>query len=266
MNYRSLFLAVSCSFAVACAPNMISSQVDAGGTGGGTSMTTAGGAGGGDGMMTAGGSGGSSGGEQDSGMPEVDSGVPDAGRGPYPPPPYGVSVNRVIQNFIFPGVATDASGVKINTLPRVDGLDLQAVRNLRDPNGNYYRFMLLDISAGWCAPCNQEAQDLGLVGSKKALIDNWRNRGGLFFTVLVQGYDQSTGAPPLPGDLDTWANQHQVQTSLALDPMQNLIAQGINPSAFPTNLVVDLRTMRIVAAWYGLETTYQKWEAALNGP
>jgi hypothetical protein len=48
------------------------------------------------------------------------------------------------------------------------------------------------------------------------------------------------------------------------DPQQKLIQQGISPSAFPTNLVIDLKTMKVVTAWYGLDTTYQKWEGVLN--
>jgi len=55
-----------------------------------------------------------------------------------------------------------------------------------------------------------------------------------------------------------------VQSSTTYDPNQKLIAQGISPSAFPTNLVLDLHTMKIVSAWYGLDATYQKWEAALG--
>ena len=203
-------------------------------------------------------------GDMDSGY--VDAGTVDAGAGPYPAGPYGVSVNRVIQNFTFPGYVTAGSGVKINTLPKSETLDLQTLRNLLDGNGNRFRFLLLDISAGWCPPCNTEAQELGLQGIKSGKNANWASRGGIFATVLVEGYNESTEAAPVAADIETWANAHAVQSSLLYDPGQSLIAQGISPSAFPTNLVVDLRTMRIVAAWYGLDTTYQKWEAALNGP
>ncbi len=194
-----------------------------------------------------------------------DAGTVDAGLGAYPSGPYGVSVNRVIENFTFPGYLAVGAGVKVNTLPKLENLDLQAIRNAVDANGKRFRFLLLDISAGWCGPCNQEAQELGLVGTKKTLIANWVSRGGIFMTVLAEGYDQSAHNAPVAADLETWANQHQVQSSLVIDPTQRLLAQGINPSAFPTNLVIDLKTMTIVSAWYGLEPTYQKWEAALNG-
>jgi hypothetical protein len=228
------WLVVSLSLVtVACAPNIVDSDDDAG-------------------VVT----------PVDSGVPVV--GTPDAGPNPYPAGPYGVSVNRIIENFTFPGFFTVGSGVKVNTLPSTDNFDLQLLRNAKDANGNVFRYLLLDISAGWCPPCNQEAQDLGLNGAKKDLINKWLAKGGLFMTVLVQDYNQSNPGAPNASHIAKWINQHQVQTSTTYDPTQNLIAQGINPSAFPTNLVIDLRTMRIVSAWYGLDTTYQKWEAALN--
>jgi hypothetical protein len=200
-----------------------------------------------------------------SGPGATDAGSPDAGLAEgYPPPPYGVSVNRIIQNFTFPGYFTAGSGVKVNTLPYSDKLDLQTVRAAVDANGKPYRYLLLDISAGWCPPCNQEAQELGMKGTRMSQIADWESRGGIFLTVLVEGYNESTHAPPVKDDIETWINQHNAQSSMAFDPNQNLITQGINPSAFPTNLVIDLKTMEIVSAWYGLDTTYQKWEAALN--
>jgi len=184
--------------------------------------------------------------------------------GAYPPGPYGVSVNRIIQNFSFPGYFSTQDQAKANTLPYDSQLDLQTVRNALDSNGNPFRYLLLDISAGWCPPCNQEAQDLGLQGTAKAKIAKWLSEGGLMMTVLVEGYDESTQNPPIAADLDTWINQHGVQYSMAIDPNQVLLTQGINPSAFPTNLVIDLKTMKIISAWYGLDTTYQKWTAALS--
>lgn len=200
--------------------------------------------------------------QTDAGGP--DAGAPDAGANPYPKGPYGVTVNRTIENFSFPGFFATGSGVKVNSSPELPAVDLQAIRNAVDEEGKPFRYLLLDISAGWCPPCNQEAKDLGLKGSKKGKVAEWLKKGGLFMVVLEQGYDQSTGEPATANDAQTWINQHSAQTSVFYDPGQALLAQGINPSAFPTNLVIDLSTMRIVSAWYGLDDTYQKWEAALN--
>ncbi len=285
MYVRNCLLTFSFLFAAACSPNVVSSQCkgcldgccDSAGVCQASTPQTCGisgaacvacqsgdactdgvcvaGTGGGSGGGTGGGSGGGTGGGTGGGDPNA-----------YPPGPYGVSVNRVIQNFTFPGYFTAGSGVKVNTLTKSDTLDLQTFRTAVDGSGAKFRFLLLDISAGWCQPCNQEAQDLGLNGSKKTLIPDWLSRGGLFATILVEGYNESTYGPPVAADLETWANAHSPQATLAIDPTQNLLAQGISPSAFPTNLVIDLRTMKIVGAWYGLDTTYQKWEAALNGP
>lgn len=235
MKIRSVLLFSLCLVAVGCGENLIGAGVDAG-------------------VQT----------PVDAGDSDAGITVPDAGSNAYPAGPYGVSVNRIIENFTFPGYFTTDFGVKVNTLPKLDALDLQAVRTAVDSNGQPFRYLLLDISAGWCPPCNQEAEDLGLNGSKKDEIERWRSKGGLFMTVLVEGYDQSARDAPTAQHLQTWVNQHKVQSSTTYDPQQNLIAQGINPSAFPTNLVIDLRTMRIVSAWYGLDPTYQKWEAALN--
>lgn len=235
--HHSLLLAL-CLTALSCAPNIIG-QLDAG------EPQDAGAA-------------------MDAGQP-LDAGTPqDAGVGPYPAGPYGVSVNRVIQNFTFPGYFTTGTGVRITTLSKTPALDLQAIRNAVDATGKPFKLMLLDISAGWCPPCNQEAEDLGLNGTKAALPAQWAAKGGLFVTVLAEGYDGNAHDAPVDANLNTWANQHATQTTLVIDPGQRLIAEGINPSAFPTNLVIDLRTMKITSAWYGLDVTYQRWEAALN--
>jgi len=103
------------------------------------------------------------------------------------------------------------------------------------------------------------------MGSNSNLIPMWRSEGGLFMTVLVEGDNEQTEAAPQLSDLTTWIDTHDVQFTMGYDPMQVLIAQGITPSAFPTNLVIDLQTMQIVDAWAGLDTSYQKWVAVLNG-
>jgi hypothetical protein len=230
MNIRALVVALLCFAAFsACGPNIVSSDMD-------------------------------------SGM-QMDAGnTMDAGSNPYPAGPYGVSVNRTLQNFNFPGYFTNVAGVKVNGLTLNNSLDFQFLRTQTNQNGDPLRFMLLDIVAGWCPPCNQEAQDLGMSGTDKTRVADWLTKGGLFVTVMEEGYDEATQVAPVEANIETWINAHNAQATFMYDPQQSLVAQGISPSAFPTNLVVDLRTMKIVAAWYGLDTTYQKWEAALNGP
>lgn len=241
MSFKTWLIALPCLALLACGPNVISENTSDGGAGGGVAGA-GGGAGGGDN-----GTGGGTGEEN-----------------PYPAGPYGVTVNRVIKNFSFRGYMATSGGTKVNETPLIEALDLQAFRLAEDANGKPFRYLLLDISGVWCPPCNQEAADLGLQGADKALIDDWASRGGLFFTVLVEGAVR--GDPVLASDLDAWANKHKVQSSLAVDLSRALVTEGVDPSALPTNLAIDLKTMKIASAWYGLDTTYAKWEALLNAP
>jgi hypothetical protein len=246
------------------APVLSSTGGGSSGNGGGTSSSTGGGTsgtGGGTSSGTGGGSSATGGGT--SGTGGGTAGTGGGAQDPYPPGPYGVGVNRVIANFSLPGYFTTGNGVKVNTLPKMANNDLQAVREATDANGNKFKYLLLDISAGWCPPCNAEAKDLGLTGSHSTLIKTWQQKGGLFMTVLTESYDESTHAPPVDADPDTWINTNSSQSSVVYDPQQNLLTAGIDPNAFPTNLVIDLRTMKIVAGWPGVNESYPQWEAVL---
>jgi hypothetical protein len=203
------------------------------------------------------------------GGPGVDGGQ-DAGPGPagvYPAAPsegYGLGKNRVVADYTVPGYLNPEGGVNVSTLTLNPNLNLQDVRNAGDAG---YRYLLLDIAAGWCNPCNEEAADIGLGGANAAQIQKWASEGGLVMTVLEQGYDESTGAAPVQADLETWISSHDTQNSIAYDPTQTIeedptLANAA--TAFPANIVIDLQTMQVVAAWYGFDSTYSQWEAVLS--
>lgn len=194
----------------------------------------------------------------------ADAGQPlDAGiRGAYPSGPYGVTVNQKLANFTFPGYLTLESENLVSNLPYDTTLDLQKIRSSVDKNGKPYRYLLIALSAVWCPPCNQEAENLGLNGTDHALIADWLNRGGLFMTLLIEG--PTHGSKPTKDDLDAWISQHQVANTIAIDDQQQLSAAGIDPYSIPANLVIDLETMQMVRGWAGIDSTYAKWEATLG--
>jgi len=189
----------------------------------------------------------------------------------YPSPPngqdYGVSISHVISNYSFHGYVKPSAGQVINEVAQFNTFSLQDVRNFTDANGNPYRYLLLDFAAGWCGPCNQEAEEYGLNSdaTNSAKVGQWLAKGGLYVTVLVQNYHETNAAPPAQGDVDQWLNAHQVQSSLAGD-LDGTVFGSIPQTAFPANLVIDLNTMQILDAWYGLDDNKitNSWETRLN--
>ena len=182
----------------------------------------------------------------------------------YPNPPYGVTVTKVLQNLTFHGYLAASSGTRIDMVTTQQDFTLQDVRALVQPDGTaLYKYLLLMIGAGWCDPCNEEAQDLGLQGGDSGNIATWLGQGGLVVTVLEEGYDESTGAAPQAGDITTWLTAHDTQASLSLDLTQALETAGVMNTDFPANLVINLETMKIDNAWYGLDTTYSPWVTEL---
>lgn len=227
MRYLLSLCAVAL-FAVGCGNNVVSSG-SSGSTGGSGSTGTS--------------SGGSSGSSGTTGAVQP--------RPNYPASDGTISVGHVISNFTFSGYLTATAGTRIDAATTWQDFDLQKVRNLVDANGHPYKYMLLDLSAGWCGPCNAEAESYGLNADATdgAKIGQWLGQGGLFITVLVQNYSEATPAPPVKADIDQWVGDHNVQSTAAGDT-QGHLATAIQQSAFPANLIINLDTMQIVDAWY----------------
>ena len=143
--------------------------------------------------------------------------------------------------------------------PEIEAFDIV----LTDANGNHFRYMLLDLGAGWCVPCNNEGDQYGLNGADSAKIAQWLSKGGLYVQVLVQ--DHGSGGIPTQADVTQWLSDHATQSPLAADiagSIQHIVPQ----SAFPANLVINLDTMQILDAWYGVDDNKisSSWEARLN--
>ena len=178
-----------------------------------------------------------------------------------PRPTYPASSGAVAKGAVFPnltvtGYLAATSGMPIDQAAgSFAEFDMQKIRNLVDGNGQPYRYMLLDLSAGWCGPCNDEAESYGLNrdADSKAKIATWLSQGGLFVTVLVQDYSESSPSSPIQSDVDRWLGDHNVQSILAADSSGRL-SSTISQSAFPANLIIDLDSMKIVDAWYANDT------------
>jgi hypothetical protein len=175
----------------------------------------------------------------------------------YPPGPYGTSKGSVVARYQFKGFQN----------PRVESGSMQPIQ-LADfynphaddpgyapsdatqddrlfPSGSLYgsnapkpRALSISVSSVWCGACQKEAK---LVLPGKHLF--YKPLGGEFMVQLNDG--------PAPGhaasqqDLLGWTTKFQVNFPATLDPSRQLDALFVT-SAYPTNIILDTRTMRIV--------------------
>jgi hypothetical protein len=272
MLRRTLFTVASLALAAGCSPNVVSSNGQgssatssstgsagsttgaAGTTSGssGSSGTVGSGSTGATGSTGAGSTGGSSG----------SSGGTTTGsvRDTYPNPPYAPIVLHVINNYSLTGYLTNGLSVRVNTLPE-STFSFQDVRQLKRDNGQYYRYMLLMLGGTWCYYCNVEADDVKPGGASASKPAEWQGKGGLLVNAVVQDDNYNT---PTQAVLDAWINNHDLHIAAAMDDQGTMVADGLDFNLFPTNLVINLDTMKIEASWSGFDSTYAKWEAALN--
>lgn len=261
----SLLAATAAVLAVGCGKNTISSTTGSGSSAGATST-------GGTTTTSTGGSsttGGSSGGTTTGGTPAFH--VDQTARPNYPAATssgYDISVGHISPNLAFTGYVSATAGTRIDSAATqgFTTFTLQDLRNIAraSPATGPYKYLLLDLSAGWCGPCNQEAAQYGINGASASKVAYWLSRSGLYATVLVQNYDPQSPAAPTQADLLHWIGEHNVQSILGGDVGGALVG-SIPQNAFPANLVINLDTMQIEAAWYGVDDTRiaSDWEARL---
>jgi hypothetical protein len=152
----------------------------------------------------------------------------------YPAGPYGTRVGDVVdpslswQGYLDDG--TTPANVSVKSYYDCDGS--QGITAL-----------LLDESATWCVNCENEAQQIA-----PDVTSTWKSQGIHLVTLMAQ--DQQTD----PATLDTalsWRNEYELTAgATCADPDWTLKLWGGatgNGNGFPTNVLIDPRTMKIVA-------------------
>lgn len=152
--------------------------------------------------------------------------------GGYPSGPYGLSEGSVLDDFNLRAIADPA-------------VDVHAVRDMRlseffapsrgsDPAHDESRALLIHMGAAWSKETSEVSQRF------LALHRLVGERGVRFLLFLTDGERVGQG-------IDTYGlvhflSKHPMQTPIAMDPFLR-----VNPGNLPLSLLVDVRSMRIVA-------------------
>jgi hypothetical protein len=196
----------------------------------------------------------------------------------YPAGPYGVQAGSVIADYLFSGFPN--AKVQSDTLvpihlsdfynPHADDPSYKPADAAHDdrlyPPGSPYgealpkpKAMSIDIASVWCGPCNIEAKmDLPPLHVK------YRPQGGEFLLQLADSL--TAGNPATQKDLYNWTKQYKVDYPATIDPTYKLSAL-FDANSFPANLIVDLRTMKIVLVVQGVPDAgyWAQFESVLAG-
>jgi hypothetical protein len=185
----------------------------------------------------------------------------------YPIGPYGLKKGSIIENYKFRGFPQPQNG---------DYSELREFQlaDLYNPTGDG-RFapdsiwgdrakpkaLVIDISSVWCGPCNHES-DVVI----PELLETYAPMGGEFLIQLADG--GTVGEPATPLNLENWAKKYDLPVPHAIDPSYKLSAL-FEQNAYPTNIIVDLRTMKIVEIIAGAPPVgdgfWDTFEDTING-
>lgn len=162
----------------------------------------------------------------------------------YPEGPYGVGKGSVLANYKFVGYA--------NAMKVSDSLQSIQLAEFYNPTGDGKyeagsvfevgtakpKALLLTVSAVWCGPCNYEADQI-LPG----LYAKYKPQGGEILLTLADG--PTVGVAAKQKSLYNWTQKYDVDYPASIDPTYKLGAL-FEADAFPANIIVDARTMKIV--------------------
>lgn len=179
------------------------------------------------------------------------SGGPEAPPGAvaYPEAPYGYSIGSIIPNLRFFGwrnpQASQYDPARLETLSLAD---------YYDPDGSGgARLLHVNLGAVWCAYCRAEhaggryQTQTGAILVYRPIeteIAERQARGFRYLGVLVQ---DDRGGPAGEAELVAWAEEYRMTVPFVLDGNDTLGMVRVSQGSFPTNFLIDPRTMRIEA-------------------
>lgn len=152
----------------------------------------------------------------------------------YPTTGCGTTAGATLVNYSFKGrmtgIASPSQTVTMNDLYDPDG-----------KKGN--RFLYFNAAAFWCANCKEDAKQLVAMNAK------YGPKGVKIMTVVMQKSDRS---PADDSDVDAWINTFKLDSIVVSDPTQ-LLGAFFDVNTMPLNVIVDLKTMKIVKVSTGAD-------------
>jgi thiol-disulfide isomerase/thioredoxin len=171
----------------------------------------------------------------------------------YPDGPYGVGKGSVIAPYEFYGFHNPQLAADPNNLEKISlamfynptGTDTYPADSPYRPGEPKPKALLIDVSAFWCPPCQQESKT-----ELPTVYPQLQPRGMEFLLELNQDLK---GGPAQPSDLVKWTAQYKTHWPSVIDPTSKL-GPIYESDAFPGNFLIDTKTMTIVVALAGAPT------------
>jgi len=177
--------------------------------------------------------------------PDASTVAPD-----YPAGPYGVTMGAVLENMSFSGYVNQGPDDGLVSATGFEELSLADMRKLG------YRYVLINVAAEWCEPCQEEALSL------PTDFVRWAPRGGYVMSVMTEDKDR---APASRAALDRWVESFKMNYTMLHDPKDE-ITRVIAPPQLPTNMIVDVEKMEILRIEYGSTLEFfDLFDAILGG-
>lgn len=152
----------------------------------------------------------------------------------YPSGPFGYAQGSVIQNIQFSGKIDPAGAAGTNPYTSLPMQPISLAQYYNDPS---VKFLYLSGVARWCAPCNDEQNEVSAAQTK------YEPKGVRFLEAVIEG--GTRGVPATETDIDLWQAVHQLHVGIAIDPT-DAIHQYADIAAFPLNMIVRTSDMQIV--------------------
>jgi hypothetical protein len=185
-------------------------------------------------------------------FPEGQGQQPETGPD-YAPGPYGIDVGATIANFTFTGFRNPSNAA----YTAETGFQEIQLADFYNPTGDGVfevdsdyalakgateaipkpKALWIIMSAVWCAPCNEEARTI-LPGEYL----HFNPLGVEFFTNLADG--PQSGVPAEQKHLISWTTKYDSFWPSVIDPNYKL-SSLFEADAFPANLIIDTKTMKI---------------------
>jgi thiol-disulfide isomerase/thioredoxin len=178
----------------------------------------------------------------------------------------GVAPGNVLKGYVFEGYVDPSQGIgearrkEINMCSFYDptGEGLWGAGSPFEEASPKPRAVIITLAAGWCGPCREEAA--------KTLPEKYASYGPQGLQIVTVLADTTTAGESAGWkELETWVSIYDVQYVATIDTDRELANEFPGTGGFPTNILVDARTLGIVESLSGAPDAgfYQKLEQLL---